>query len=185
MTSDAYRVRVRMSDLPCIEVSLTVAAPPERVWSLVSDVTRVGEWGGECVAAQWEHDQGEQQQSAGGPAVGARFRGKQVRGDHTWETSSVVTEAQPGVSFGWAVFGWAVEDPANAAATWRYELAPDGSGGTVVRYRAVMGPGPSGLTAVIARKPELEEQFIAERLKEHERNMMATLEAIKRVAEQG
>ncbi|MGH3982990.1 MAG: SRPBCC family protein [Pseudonocardiaceae bacterium] len=164
-----------MSDLPCIEVSLTVAAPPERVWSLVSDVTRVGEWTGECVAAQWE-----QEQSAGGPAVGARFRGKQVRGDRTWETSSVVTEAQPGVSF-----GWAVEDPANPAATWRYELTPDGTGGTVVRYRAVMGPGPSGLTAVIARRPELEERFIADRLKEHERNMTATLEAIKRVAEQG
>ena len=161
-----------MSDLPCVEVSLTVAAPPERVWSLVSDVTRVGEWGGECVAAHWEEQ--------GGPVVGARFRGKQVRGDRTWETSSVVTEAQPGVSF-----GWAVEDPANAAATWRYELAPDGSGRTVVRYRAVMGPGPSGLTAVIARRPELEERFIAERLKEHERNMMATLEVIKRVAEQG
>jgi uncharacterized protein YndB with AHSA1/START domain len=161
-----------MSDLPCVEVSLTVAAPPERVWSLVTDVTRVGDWGGECVAAHWEEQ--------GGPAVGARFRGKQVRGDRTWETSSVVTEAQPGVSF-----GWAVEDPANAAATWRYELAPDGSGRTVVRYRAVMGPGPSGLTAVIARRPELEERFIAERLKEHERNMMATLEAIKRVAEQG
>jgi uncharacterized protein YndB with AHSA1/START domain len=174
-----------MSDLPCVEVSLTVAAPPERVWSLVSDVTRVGEWGGECVAAQWEQDQWEQdqweqQRSAGGPAVGARFRGKQVRGDHTWETTSVVIEAQPGVSF-----GWAVTDPANPAATWCYELGPDGSGGTVVRYRAVMGPGPSGLTAVIATRPELEERFIAERLKEHERNMMATLEAIKRMAEQG
>lgn len=161
-----------MSDLPCIEVSLTVAASPERVWSLVSDVTRVGDWGGECVAAEWE-------QSAG-PVVGARFRGTQLRGDRTWETTSVVTEAQPGVSF-----GWAVEDLVNAAATWRYELIPDGSGGTVLRYRAVMGPGPSGLTAVIAKRPELEERFIAERLKEHERNMMATLEAIKQVAEQG
>jgi uncharacterized protein YndB with AHSA1/START domain len=166
-----------MSDLPCVEVSLTVAAPPERVWSLVSDVTRVGEWGGECVAAHWEQEQWEQ---SAGPEVGARFRGTQLRGDRTWETTSVVTEAEPGVSF-----GWAVEDPANAAATWRYELGPDGSGGTVLRYRAVMGPGPSGLTAVIAKKPELEERFIAERLKEHERNMMATLEAIKRVAEQG
>ncbi len=175
MTPDAYRVRVRMSDHPCIEVSLAVAAPPERVWSLVSDVTRVGEWGGECVAAHWEQDR-----SVGGPAVGARFRGTQVRGDRTWETSSVVTEAQPGVSF-----GWAVGDPANAAATWRYELSPDGSGGTVVCYRAVMGPGPSGLTAVIATRPEHEERFIVGRLKEHERNMMGTLEAIKRVAEQG
>ncbi|MGH4009809.1 MAG: SRPBCC family protein [Pseudonocardiaceae bacterium] len=160
-----------MSDLPSAEVSLTVAAPPERVWMLVSDVTRVGDWGGECVDAQWE--------GSAGPQVGARFRGRQVREGRTWETYSVVTEAQPGVSF-----GWAVEDPGNAAATWRYELAPDGSGGTVLRYRAVMGPGPSGLTAVIAETPDLEEIIIAGRLKEHQRNMMATLEAIKRAAEQ-
>lgn len=164
---------MRMFDHPCIEVSLTVAAPPERVWSLVSDVTRVGEWGGECVDAQWEA-------SVGGPEVGARFRGQQVREDHKWETSSVVTEAEPGVSF-----GWAVGDPANAAATWRYELTPDGSGGTVLRYRAVMGPGPSGLTALIAEMPDCEEGIIAGRLKEHERNMTATLESLKRAAEQG
>lgn len=162
-----------MSDLPSLEVSVTVGAPPERVWALVSDVTRVGDWGGECVDAQWEG-------SAGGPEVGARFRGRQVREGRTWETSSVVTEVEPGVSF-----GWAVGDPVNASATWRYELAPDGSGGTVLRYRAVMGPGPSGLTAVIAKAPDSEERIIADRLKEHERNMTATLEAIKRAAEQG
>ncbi|MGH3885370.1 MAG: SRPBCC family protein [Pseudonocardiaceae bacterium] len=162
-----------MSDLPCLEVSLTVAAPPERVWALVSDVTRVGDWGGECVDAQWEG-------SVGGPEVGARFHGRQVRQGREWETSSVVTEVEPGVSF-----GWAVGDPVNASATWRYELAPDGSGGTVLRYRAVMGPGPSGLTAVIAKAPDSEERIIADRLKEHERNMTATLEAIKRAAEQG
>lgn len=162
-----------MSDLPSIAVSRVVAAPPERVWSLVSDVTRIGDWGGECVAAQWEG-------STGGPEVGARFRGQQVREGRGWETSSVVTEAEPGVSF-----GWAVGDPVNASATWRYELAPDGSGGTILRYRAVLGPGPSGLTAAIAELPDCEERIIADRLKEHERNMTATAEAIRRAAEQG
>ncbi|HKR49211.1 MAG TPA: SRPBCC family protein [Pseudonocardiaceae bacterium] len=162
-----------MSDHPCVEVSLTVAAPPERVWSLVSDVTRIREWGGECVDAQWES-------SVGRPEVGARFRAQQVREDRRWETYSVVIEAEPSVSF-----GWAVEDPTNPAATWRYELAPDGLGGTILRYRAVMGPGPSGLTAVIAQMPDREEQIIANRLKEHERNMMVTLKSIKRIAEQG
>lgn len=166
-------VRMRMVDLPCLEVSLTVAAPPERVWALVRDITRVGGWGGECVGAEWV-------EGAEGPAVGARFLGHQVRGDRTWETTSVVIESEPSVSF-----AWAVGDPANASATWRYQLARDGSGGTVVRYRVVMGPGPSGLTAVIAEMPDLEESIIVNRLKEHKRNMTATLEAIKRAAEQG
>jgi uncharacterized protein YndB with AHSA1/START domain len=162
-----------MADLPCLEVSLTMAAPPERVWALASDVTRVGEWGGECVAAEWV-------EGAECPAVGARFLGHQLREDQTWETTSVVIESEPGVSF-----AWAVGDPANPSATWRYQLACDGSGGTVVCYRAVMGPGPSGLTAVIAERPDLEESIIARRLKEHHQNMTVTLQAIKRVAEQG
>jgi hypothetical protein len=92
----------------------------------------------------------------------------------------VVIESAPGVDF-----AWAVEDRANPAATWRYQLEFDGSGGTVVRYRAVMGPGPSGLTAKIAEMSNLEERIIAYRLKEHERNMMTMLQAIKRAAEQG
>jgi hypothetical protein len=33
--------------------------------------------------------------------------------------------------------------------------------------------------------PDREERIVASRLKEHERNMTATLEAIKRAAEQG
>jgi hypothetical protein len=79
----------------------------------------------------------------------------------------------------------AMEDPTNPAVTWRYQLDSDGSGGTIVRYRAVMGPGPSGLTARIAEMPDLEERIIAGRLKEHERDMMTTLQAIKRAAEGG
>jgi uncharacterized protein YndB with AHSA1/START domain len=164
---------MRMADLPSMEVSLTVAAPPERVWALASDITRVGDWGAECVGAEWVD-------GAEGPAVGACFLGHQVREGREWETISVVIESEPGVSF-----AWAVGDPANSSATWRYQLACDGSGGTAVCYRVVMGPGPSGLTAVIAEMPGLEESIIAHRLKEHQRNMIATLEAIKRAAEQG
>jgi hypothetical protein len=93
---------------------------------------------------------------------------------------SVVIEAQPGVSF-----AWAVGDPQFASATWCYRLAADGFGGTILRYRAVMGPGPSGLSDAIAKAPEREDSIIAFRLNEHERNMTATLEAIKKAAEQG
>lgn len=162
---------MRMSDHPSVEVSTSIAAPPELVWALVSDVTRTGEWGAECVGARWvEPDCG--------PVVGARFVAQQLREGREWETTSVVTEAGPGKSF-----AWAVGDPEHAAASWRYELVPDGAG-TVVRYRAVMGPGPSGLTAAIGERPQLEERIIAGRLGEHERNMAATLAAVKAAAEQ-
>ena len=48
------------------EVSLHMAAPPEQVWALVSDVTRIGEFSPETFEAQWTH-------GATGPVVGARF----------------------------------------------------------------------------------------------------------------
>jgi uncharacterized protein YndB with AHSA1/START domain len=122
---------MRMSELPSREIFLIVAAPPGQVWALVSDITRVGDWGGECVRAEWID-------GAEGPAVGARFRGYQIRQNQKWETMSVVTEAEPGISF-----AWAVGSPENPAATWRYQLVPDGTGGTIVSYRAVIGPGSS------------------------------------------
>lgn len=164
---------MHMSGLPSVEVSLAVSASLERVWALVSDVTRVGGWGAECAAAEWLD-------GADGPMVGARFLGHQIREDQRWETTSVVIESEPSISF-----AWAVGDPANATATWRYQLDSNGFGGTVLRYRVVMGPGPSRLTTMIAERPDLEEHFIANRMKEHEHNMMATLEAIKQAAEKG
>ena len=67
---------------------------------------------------------------------------------------------------------------------WRLELAPEG-GGTRLRYRAQMGPGPSGITALIEQMPDKEEKVIARRLHEWEANMAATLTGIKEMAEGG
>jgi hypothetical protein len=47
-----------------------------------------------------------------------------------------------------------------------------------------MGPAPSGLNIAIAAMPEKEERIIARRLEEFEANMTATLDGIKRLAEQ-
>lgn len=39
-------------------VSLWMDAPPEKVWALVSDVTRIGEFSPETFEAQWTRDGG-------------------------------------------------------------------------------------------------------------------------------
>jgi len=44
---------VQLSELPALEVCCREAAPPRKVWALISDITRVGDWGGECVHAEW------------------------------------------------------------------------------------------------------------------------------------
>jgi hypothetical protein len=46
-----------------------------------------------------------------------------------------------------------------------------------------MGPGPSGITALIEKMPDKEEKVIARRLKEWAANMSATVTGIKQMAE--
>jgi len=46
-------------------VTVHMAAPPEQVWDLVSDVTRIGSYSPETFEAEWI-------EGATGPAVGAR-----------------------------------------------------------------------------------------------------------------
>jgi uncharacterized protein YndB with AHSA1/START domain len=59
------------------ESSVTIASPPEAVWAVVSDVTRVGEWSGECRGCDWVGD-------ADAAVPGARFRGRNRRGGFRW-----------------------------------------------------------------------------------------------------
>ena len=91
------------------EVSIDIDAPPERVYELVSDITRMGEWSPECRSCRWT-------KGATGPTVGARFkaRNKGRRGP-PWFTSPVVSIAEPGREFAFNRSG-----PGIGSYTWRY-----------------------------------------------------------------
>lgn len=99
-----------------------MAAPAGRVWDLVADVTRIGEFSPETFEAQWLD-------GAAGPAAGARFRGhvrRNGRGPVYWTTCTVVA-SDPGREFAFKVTG-----PGGATLnTWRYELR-QGTDGTDV-----------------------------------------------------
>jgi hypothetical protein len=162
---------VRIADCPTTETDVYVAAPPEQLWPLVTEIMTPSKFGTELQEATWL-DPGS------GPGLGARFKGRNfhpARGE--WETTSTIVEFEPGRRF-----GWAVGDPDAPSAVWRLELAPEGSG-TRLRYWAQMGPGPSGITAVIEKMPDKEEKIIARRLAEWETNMGATVKGIKDMAE--
>lgn len=95
-----------------------MAAPAERIWDLVADVRRIGEFSPETFEAEWLG-------GATGPAVGARFRGHVKRngiGPVYW-TVCRVTECEPG-----RVFEFAVLAGDRALNKWRYELAPTPEG---------------------------------------------------------
>lgn len=101
-------------------VTVHMAAPAERIWAVVSDVTRVGEFSPETFEAEWLD-------GASGPGVGVRFRGhvkRNGRGPVYW-TNCRITECEPE-----RVFGFAVEGPRGQVVdTWTYELVPSGEGG--------------------------------------------------------
>lgn len=108
-----------MSPARSISRSIDVAASPERVWSMVSDLPRMGELSPENAGGSW-------QGGAVGPASGARFRGANRRGWRRWSTAVEVTTCEPGTAFAFDVTSLGL-----AIARWSYELAPRPGGCTV------------------------------------------------------
>ena len=158
----------RFADRPTVEVSATISAPPVVVWDLITDINISGRFQDEFLEAEWLDD---------GPSLGARFVGKNTSGRRTWETTSTIVEYEPN-----RVFAWAVEDVNNPAATWTFRLFDEG-GQTTLVYHRVVGPGPSGLTAVIEKYPDREEEFVAARDEQHRQHMQAVVDGVKGLAE--
>ena len=160
---------MKYSDGPTVEVDVLVEASIERVWALVADIELPARFSSEFLGASWLD---------GGPAVGARFAGRNHHdaiGD--WETTSFVARYEPP-----RAFEWAVTDLDQPSASWWFELAQEAAG-TRLRQGMRMGPAPSGLSVAINAMPDKEERIVARRLAEHERNIRATLEGIKLLAE--
>ncbi len=101
-------------------VSLHIDAPPEKVWGLVSDITKMGTYSPEVFEAEWLG-------GATGPAQGARYRGHVKRNEKgpTYWTTCEITECEPG-----EVFEFAVMMRDKVVNTWRYEFKPGPNGGT-------------------------------------------------------
>lgn len=150
-------------------VTVHMDAPAERVWELVSDVTRIGEFSPETFEAEWLG-------GATGPEVGARFRGHVRRngiGPVYW-TVCRVEAAEPGHEFGFTVM--AGKRPVN---TWRYRIEPAGD-----------ATGPDGVDVTesfeLDRAPVLRAYWaVLGRLRgrTNRQGMRTTLERIKAVVE--
>jgi hypothetical protein len=97
----------------------TMAARPEEIYALISDLPRMGEWSPENIGGKWLG-------GASGAAVGARFKGENRNGSNSWSTTVTITEADPGKSFAFAVSAGLI-----SVAEWRYDLASEGESTTV------------------------------------------------------
>ena len=96
------------------EVSLHMDAPPEEVWALVSDITRIGEFSPETFEAKWT-------KGSTGPVVGATFSGHVKRNGvgPTYWSPCVVTKSVEN-----EVFEFAVGTEKVAVNNWGYRLEP-------------------------------------------------------------
>jgi hemerythrin-like domain-containing protein len=94
-----------------------VAATPQQVWDVLSDVSRVGEWSHECRRAEWLD-------GARSVAVGARFRGGNRSGSMKWSRPCTIEVADAPHTLAWVTDGGVYGD--NSA--WRFSLTPHGDG---------------------------------------------------------
>jgi uncharacterized protein YndB with AHSA1/START domain len=104
------------------EATVLITAPPEAVWAVVSDVTRVGEWSGECQGCAWVG-------GADRPRPGARFRGRNRRGGFRWTRLNEVIVANEPCELVWQTVARA---PYPDSVEWHLSLTPQ-DGGTRVR----------------------------------------------------
>jgi uncharacterized protein YndB with AHSA1/START domain len=79
-------------------VTVSMAAPPQQVWELVSDVRNTGRFSPETFEAEWLG-------GATGPELGAKFRGHVRRNEigPVYWTTCRVTACDPGREFGFEV----------------------------------------------------------------------------------
>lgn len=136
---------------------------PAEVFAAVTDITHMGEWSPECIAARWLD-------GATGPAVGAKFSGDNrvaVLGltVKKWTTTSEVTACVAGEVFEFVAEGY---------TTWRYRFEPAGGGTKVTEsYEYPSTPGAQTFVyETLLRRP-------ASMIK----GMQQTLERMKRAIE--
>ena len=145
---------------------IDIAASPERVYALLADVTRMGEWSPECVRCRWIGARRP-------PELGARFRGTSRNGWRRWSTVSTVVAATPGRTFAFDVTYFRLP-----VAAWRYDFRRNGHGGTRLAESVEdrRGPVVRAVSPLITGSPD--------RARRNTETMRTTLSRLKAAAEQ-
>lgn len=147
-----------------VTVSREIAANPEQVWDLLSDLPRMGEWSPEATGGHWKG-------TANRPSEGARFVGRNRSGWRRWSTLVTVSECNPGSSFEFEVTSGPLR-----VSRWRYDIEPTEKGCRVTESWQDQRAGFFAfITSAITG--------VSDRAARNEANMVATLEALAHTAE--
>jgi uncharacterized protein YndB with AHSA1/START domain len=137
------------------EASVRIDAPPEKVYDVVTDVSRMGEWSPECHHCEWLD-------GATGPTVGARFKGSNKNGVFRWSTKPRVLVADEGREF-----AFATDLRGKDLTKWTYRFDPDGDGTKVTESFEMMNDVPGMINF-------FEKYFM--RIKDRRANLIANME---------
>lgn len=148
------------------KATVTVRADPDRLWAMVTDVTRIGEWSPETYRAEWLD-------GAAGPAPGARFKGYNRRRKTRWSTICEVTAAEPP-----SLFAFAVGTAAKPHTVWRYQLTPIEEGVELTESFELLKP-----LSLLSRLVTRVTIGVRDRCADLEQGAHSTLNAIRLAAE--
>jgi hypothetical protein len=147
------------------EAEVTIAASPDTVYHLLTDLPTMASLAEELQAMEWR--------KGTGAAPGAVFKGRNRNGMYRWSTTCTVTEADPGEVFAFDVryFGLPI-------ARWRYDIAGSDGGCRVTERTWDRRPGWFTKTAWIGTGVRNRNAANAEHIK-------LTLQRLKAKAEAG
>jgi len=108
---------------PDLEVSRDIAASPQAVFDVLTDITRMGEFSPENYACEWNEGFSK-------PEVGAMYTGHNRNGDHEWTTESKIIELVDNERFAFDC----IAGGTFTFATWAYSIEATDSGCRVTEY---------------------------------------------------
>lgn len=148
-----------LTDVPTLEASTTIAAPPEQVWPLVSDLRRMPEWSPQCVKTFVR---------GGGPVeLGSRMVNINRKGLLFWPTQSKVVRYEPGREIAFRI--------KDNFTVWSFTLEPDAAGTRLVERREA----PQGISDISVRLTKAVMGGVDDFTEHLRAGMARTLERIK------
>ena len=146
-------------------VAVDIDADAERLYEMVSDLPRIGEWSPECERVEWEDDVKEPIEGTTFVGYNAVGPGRRIR----YQRHGTVLTAEPGKAF-----SFITDEGGRPSTAWHYQFEPLGDGRTRVTEAYEVRWIPTW--ARILDVP-------TNRHKELVRGMRTTLERLKATAE--
>ena len=146
------------------ERTRTIAVPPERVWAVVGDVTRMPEWSEELERVEILEGDGR--------APGSRFRGHNRSGQRSWAMTCVIDARDEGRNLEFHT----EDDEGQVRTRWWYRLDPVHDG-TLVTEGFLRVAKLGRIRAMAERK------LLGDRAEYNARNIDASLERLAALME--